>query len=800
MKKRYFLFMALALIFSAASAQNMRRNVFPTGRTLSLEQGQAVNALSAADFNGDGIVSMSPGPEQPPLRAPEIGSVPLSEGFEGTTGVAIPAGWIMTNSYTGTITSGSLGAWMTTGTNVHLGSRAALINLNAAPPAANWGELYSPKLTLTAGKNYQISLWMYWGTATGTTTLDDLEVYLLKGSNPATDPIIATVMDAGPFSGQTPIPQQIWTRFVINFTPDETGSDYYLLFLAGNANAFLATPGNYTGGNIRVDDVNVQELTLKQNDLAITASAYPFSQVPATQSVLPTFSANVQNLGTAAQTNVVVTVQHNGTVIGTSAPVASLDPGQTATLTVTTTTNDPVIVGNNTITYTVSQDQSDDDPSDNSFTTTFTGTPHLFATDDGNMATYSSGTANYRYGTVYTFTQQTTINQVQVYLYGTATIPHNTTANGYTLRIQALTGPNTASATNITSQTFTGVSGTTSVWTNVTLTDPLTVEAGSYFISISVNGTNNNILSDAGTQGRNKLASTNSTGTALSYGTGSAFLHLVVDLQANDIAITPTTGFPYAQIPQSIAATLPFPTTLTATATNVGTATQHNITLSATYNGADLGTSTPIATLAANAMSTAMTVTPPTSAVFPTTLGTNDVVYTVTQTETDANPGDNTVTRNFDITQNIYALDHIPSTITTTGVGYGGSTPSGLGYKVGNLFTISAPVILKQVQIGYGIGATATSHNLVLYRATYTVATGVYSVVLTNVLTPVTVARPAGGGWLTIDVPPTELEPGLYFLGVQSTANDNHAVAYDNIYGNTIYLAATGAAGASVNL
>ncbi|MCL2596893.1 MAG: fibronectin type III domain-containing protein, partial [Paludibacter sp.] len=139
-----------------------------------------------------------------------------------------------------------------------------------------------------------------------------------------------------------------------------------------------------------------------------------------------------------------------------------------------------------------------------------------------------------------------------------------------------------------------------------------------------------------------------------------------------------------------------------------------------------------------------------------------------------------------------------PSTITSGGVGYGGSTPSGLGYKVGNIFTISAPVTLKQVQIGYGIGATATNHNLVLYRAT--LLAGVYSVILTDVFTPVTVARPAGGGWLTIDVPPTELEPGIYFLGVQSTANDNHAVAYDNIYGNTIYLAATGAAGASVSL
>ncbi|MCL2597446.1 MAG: hypothetical protein FWD66_07285, partial [Paludibacter sp.] len=691
MKKKFTLLIALALIFSAVSAQNMQRRAFSTGRTLS-SQGQVVNTLSPV-VNETGTVSGERGSVQSPWMVPDPGTTSFSEGFESTTGVAIPVGWTMNNSFTGTITATTNGAWMTTGTNVHTGSRAALINLNAASPTQNWGDLFSPNLTLTAGKAYTISLWMYWGTGTGTSQVDDLEVYLLKGSDPATDPIIATVMDAGPFVGQTSMPQGTWTQFTVTFIINETGSDYYLLCTAGNLASFGVT--GYRGGNIRIDDVNITERNLKQNDLALTAPAYPFSQVATTQTLLPTLSTDVTNWGSSAQTNVKATVSHNGTVIGTSDPI-SLDPGETATLTVTTN-NEPVVVGNNTLTYNVSADAADDDPGDNSFTTTFTGTPHLFATDDNATSLqYTSGNANYRYGTVFTFTQQTTINQVQGYFYN----GHNTATNGYTLRIQALTDPNTASATALYSQTFTMAVNTTNFqWQNYTLSSPLTVPAGSYFVSFSCTTAANYILSEASTlPGRSPICSTNATGTALSYGANAVFIHLMVDLQPNDIAITPTTGFPYAQIPQSIAGDLPFPN-LSATAINNGTSAQTNVTLSAAYNGTSLGTSTPIATLAAGATSAAMTVIPPAGTVFPTTLGTNDVVYTVAQTETDANPTDNTVTRNFSITKDIYALDNVPSTITSGGVGYGGSTPSGLGYKVGNIFTISAPVTLKQVQI-----------------------------------------------------------------------------------------------------
>jgi len=768
--KKFTILIALALIVSAVSAQNMPRRAFPAGRTLS-SQGQVVNTLSTA-INETGTVSSTPGSVQSPWMAPSGTSV-LTEGFDGTTGVAMPAGWTMVNSATGTITASTLGAWMTTATTPHSGTRTAYINLANTTAVGYWGQLRSPALTLTAGKNYQISIWIYWGAGASTTYLDALTVYLLKGAFDTTnDPIIATVMDAGPFSGQTPMPQQIWTQYVVNVTPDETGSDYYLYFEAGNINAYTTPNATYKGGNLRVDDVSVQELTLKQNDLAITASAYPFSQVPATQTILPTLSADVKNWGSAPQTNVKVTVSHNGTVIGTSAPLASLDPLQTSTFTITS--SDPVVVGDNTLTYTVSADLPDDDTSDNSFTTTFTGTTHLFATDDGSMATYISGTANYRYGSVYTFTQPTVLNQVQAYLY----TGHNTTTNGYTLRIQAITGPNTADATIIYSQPFTAVAST--AWTNVSLTTPQTLAAGSYFISIGVTTATNYLLADAGIQGRTPYASTN--GTALSYGTGSAFLRLLVDLSANDIQIVPTsTGFPYAQVPLIIGQSLPFPN-LPANVYNMGSAPQTNIVFSATYNGADMGSST-LASLA-SLTTTTMSITPPAGTLFPTTVGTSDLVYTVAQTETDNNPADNTLTCHFQMSDNVYAVDNVPAT-NIVGAGYGTANS-----RIGNIFTIPNTVLLTQVQIGFDNNAAAANERLVITRATNTTtinATDLFATV-------VNFTRPAGGGWITVNVPTTMLTPGMYFLAVQSLTADNHMVGCDPLLNNTIYLAASATA------
>jgi len=175
------------------------------------------------------------------------------------------------------------------------------------------------------------------------------------------------------------------------------------------------------------------------NDIAILADPFPYSQVPITQNVVA-LTAKASNVGSNTQTNIVFSAAINGTNLGSSAPIASLAPGATsATMTVTPTLLVPL--GANTLTYTVTQNETDDDPSNNTATRTFTGTGNTFATDNGTMASFYSGSATY--GTIYTFTQQSTLFQTAVYFYvGGA-------AATYTINIFEMTGATTTAPTPI---------------------------------------------------------------------------------------------------------------------------------------------------------------------------------------------------------------------------------------------------------------------------------------------------------------------------------------------------------------
>ena len=772
MKKKFTLFIALALIFSAISAQERASMNSIKGKIQpSVEQGASLYRLQPSSVNGTVSSKInSTSTTNPVFRA----STAFFEDFNAST--SLPAGWQNIK------VTGTTGTWAISNASPIDGNNVFRADVNEA--GETW--LITPQITVPATGTVVLGFMSRTGYPTYYTGGGQ------GGNGYSRVWISTTTSDRTSFSQlytlQYPADvQDAWQQLNIPLS-DYAGQDIYLAFVYS---------GTYAH-NWRIDNVSVAEVP--DNALMVTGG-YPYTVEPVNQPLPPTLSATVKNVGLQPQTNIVLTVKMNGTEIGTSSPLASLAPNATTTLTANIDEGLMLSPGENVFTLSVTQNETD--PTNLDATSIVEGSvlPRTFATDMGedNLTTYwGSATANTTFGLIYTFTKETTINQVEAVFLGVGA----TNNQNLTLSIFDMTGTTTTASTARYTTTFAKPTITANYYSlyNIPLPVAQTLPAGRYFVSFTETTANRNMgllgtNADAG-----RVTAYSKSGTTLTASSGATpYLRLIVDVPQNDIAVVPTTGFPYAQIPQSIAATLPFPTTLTATAINNGTLAQSNITFSAAYNGADMGTSTPpIATLAAGATSAEMTVTPPAGTAFPTTLGTNDVAYTVAQTETDANSGDNSVTRHFDITKDIYALDNVPSTITSTGVGYGGGTPSGLGYKVGNVFTISAPVTLKQVQIGYGVGATATDHLLVLYKATLSGST--YSAIATDLFTPITVARPAGGGWLTIDVPPTELEPGSYFLGVQSTANDNHAVSFDTTYGNTIYLAGTGAAGSTLSL
>jgi hypothetical protein len=149
--------------------------------------------------------------------------------------------------------------------------------------------------------------------------------------------------------------------------------------------------------------LNAQENNLKN------LTTYPYLQVPVTQT-LPT--GKVKNMGTAPQTNVTLTVKINGTVVGTSVPLASLAPGATAELALSTAVNFPE--GQSTIIYTITQDETEATPEDNVYTFTITGTPNMFVADASTASSSSYGNNLFpaSFGNIFEITTPTAITQV----------------------------------------------------------------------------------------------------------------------------------------------------------------------------------------------------------------------------------------------------------------------------------------------------------------------------------------------------------------------------------------------------
>jgi len=521
---------------------------------------------------------------------------------------------------------------------------------------------------------------------------------------------------------------------------------------------------HYGDDDIRIDDVKAYELL--ENDLRIIAGGY-YTQIPLSQT-LPTMSAKALNAGTATQTNVVFEAKLNGTSLGTSTPIASLASGATsADLTVTpAAVNTPA--GNNTLAYSVTSTQG----STGSTSISFTGTPTTFATDDGVTFNtfYGSSSANVSYGNVYTFTQPSTICQVEMYLYtGSTAIP----AHAFTLSVYPMTGPTTINPTAVITTT---VNRTTGTYWHVQNVTPTLVQAGSYFVCVTETTTAriSGVLGSTSVAGGYAFTRSGNNLTPIS---GNLFIRLKVDLPNNDLKLLDA-AFPYTKIPSAQAALLPFPN-LTAKAQNLGLTAQTNVVFSAKYNNVSIGSSTPLTSLAALTTSAALNITPNAGTVFPTALGNNSVEYIITQNETDANPADNSATFNFEITDNLYALDGVTD-INGGGVGVGAA-----GARMGMPFTITKAVNLTKVTIGF-MASTAQDYNIMLYNKT-----GATAIAATPLFTKQAV-RPTAAGFVTVDVPTTFLMPGDYYLCVQEITATNIGVLYDSFTGRNCYYITTG--------
>jgi hypothetical protein len=473
-------------------------------------------------------------------RAP-IQATILSEGFEGTTGTNIPTGWERYGSHTGAITATTNGAWMTAAavTGIPRGDRNALINLNGNNEA-NWGVLETPYLTLTAGTVYEIEFWLFWNVGAGSTHLDNLLVNVTKGMlGGVEDSIVSRPLIIGAFTDRThPMPQQTLTRFVATFTVPVTGDDYFIDFTAGNSRAWGATTGR--GGNIRIDDIRISGLTARNNDIAFLPYAFPMTQVPTSQTIMP-LTSQVRNIGVNAQTGVQVSATNNGTAIGTSATEPTLAPGATQTFTITPTAK--FTSGANAFALTATQTETDEDLTDNVVNFTVTGTENIFATDDGEgFWLTGSDQGIVRSGNIFVVTEPVTLEQVSMRFGQTVT------ALAFNLRLFEVTNlaTLTIAATPMFTEALNRSSFTSGQWINVTV--PITVlQPGAYYLETEESSAAVNLgllASAAGADGIRSYQRESATATALTVRSafGGQLMRLVVN--SGDIPVAVATLTP----------------------------------------------------------------------------------------------------------------------------------------------------------------------------------------------------------------------------------------------------------------
>jgi len=275
--RKFTLFMALALIVSAANAQQKmtkeQRQLFNMEQRLT--QPRKTGKLHKP------VTQQSIQTNTPISRSPQ--ATIYSEGFESTTGTALPTGWTQTG--TSFVTMSDAAELPNCGDpfSPHGGSR--MLGRSWANSGNYW--LFSSGISLTGGQAYTISFWYSAPGWEEAGEYDDFEVRI--GTTASSAMGSANLVFSRIGSRTAPYPYD-WTEGSGIFTPETSGT-YYIGFHDLNP--------SQTGLWIIIDDVSVANAAA--NDAAITAITAPVSgqNLSATEPV----TATIKNNGTNAITS-----------------------------------------------------------------------------------------------------------------------------------------------------------------------------------------------------------------------------------------------------------------------------------------------------------------------------------------------------------------------------------------------------------------------------------------------------------------------------------------------------------------
>ena len=518
------------------------------------------------------------------------------------------------------------------------------------------------------------------------------------------------------------------------------------------------------------------------NDLIVSPVLGP-TVLPTSQ--LVPLTAQVSNVGTAAQTNVRLSAIRAGTNLGQSVALPTLDAGAAAMMTVTPAINPNL--GPNNVTFTVTQNETDQSPGNNTATRTFLGTDHVLAMDlDVHNWVLSNPNC---VGNVFPITANTELHQIHW-------VTNNVTGAGaggiggaeYTISLFRMDEEEQRPITPavFTTDTLIRPVAIGNHWVHAGVPPTALVAGNSYFVCVTpAGGPGVRIFANQGTytdQGRVFNVGTGEfqtineahTGSGGTNGNAGAYiLRMVVDLPESHTEFMTSSPFMVTHIPLSQAAGIvanhPFPRTITANALNFGVATQTNLRFSATFGGTDLGTSSTIASLPSGA-NVPMTLTQDVVVGYPTTAGTFDLVLTLEQDGTG--PIENEVSTFPLNVGSVFAFDTMDLSVRQFG-GLGG----GPGFGVGNVFPISYPTTLTHVEIGFAESPTAQGNRFSV--SVHRMSTSMNRIVAPLAITD-TLVRPLGGR-MVVELPtPVVLLPGVsYFISVNEITGQNIQIVFD---------------------
>ncbi|MBL4706160.1 MAG: T9SS type A sorting domain-containing protein [Flavobacteriales bacterium] len=228
-----------------------------------------------------------------------------------------------------------------------------------------------------------------------------------------------------------------FTDFEINQTIDLSGTpnpDYINIdistAIAGNpANVQIVFwwQGNWDYGwqidNVAVKEIDSSDVLIKNE---LYNSVVEYHMTPLNHAMPMDFSTQVENIGLTSQSNVVMTVDVNdgssSVFSGISNFITSLAPGTTDSVGVSATFT-PSTIGIYTVSYTISQDETDLDLSNNIKIGSFEVTDTVYALDNGilsgewwNQDTQGLGSDPYHIGAAYEINTNDIVTSISVYI------------------------------------------------------------------------------------------------------------------------------------------------------------------------------------------------------------------------------------------------------------------------------------------------------------------------------------------------------------------------------------------------